>query len=212
MKAVIAGAGGHARSVLDAARSAGGLEPVAATDPRAGERELDGVPVVGGDERLAELRASGVEAALLGVGGTGDNGPRARLLALLEELGFVLPPVVHASASVAPTARLGAGTVVLARAVVGPGAEIGRGAIVNSGAIVEHDCVLADHVHVASGAVLGGAVQLQEGAHVGLGATVLPGLRIGAAAIAGAGAVVVRDLAAGVVAVGVPAVPRRDGG
>ena len=54
--AVIAGAGGHARSVLWAARSAGELEIVACTDPHA-TGELDGVPIVGGDERLAGLAA-----------------------------------------------------------------------------------------------------------------------------------------------------------
>jgi len=199
VRAVIAGAGGHARSVLAAARSAGELELVACTDPQA-TGDLDGVPIIGGDDALAGVDA---EAAVNGVGGIGDNTLRAAVFARLS--GFALPPVVHARAIVAETASLGPGTVVLAGAIVGPGSRLGANVIVNTGAIVEHDCVVADHVHIASGAVLGGDVQVADGAHVGLGATVLQGRRIGARAIVGAGAVVTRDVPGGVTAVGVPA-------
>ena len=207
MKVVVLGAGGHARSVLDALRSAGEHEVVALTDPRpelAGA-SVAGIAVVGDDSRLANLRSQGVEGAALGIGGTGDNGPRRRAFECVTELGFALPPVVHAAATVSPYAELGDASVVLARSVVGPGARLGSNVVVNTGAIVEHDCVLGDHVHVASGATLGGAVTVGEGAHVGLGASVLQGVTIGAGALVGAGAVVIRDVAPGDRVVGVPA-------
>lgn len=158
MRVVIAGAGGHARSVIDAIRCARDeLEPVACTDPdpaRAGS-VLDGVPIVGGDDELGRLLAEGVEAACLGIGGVADNRPRARLYERLRGLGYALPRVVHASAVVAPTARIGAATQVLAGAIVGAGAQIGENVIVNTGAIVEHDCRIGDHVHLATRCALG---------------------------------------------------------
>lgn len=209
MRAVILGAGGHARSVLESLRSASGApEPVAVTDPdpaRAGGA-LDGVPIVGGDDELPRLLAEGVKAACLGVGGTRSNEGRRRLFALARSLGFALPVVRHASAQVAQAARIGAGSQVLALAVLGPGAVLGENVIVNTGAIVEHDCTIGDHVHLATGCALAGGVTVRAGAHIGLGAVVLQGITIGENAVVGAGAVVLRDVAAGDVVVGCPAV------
>jgi acetyltransferase EpsM len=47
--------------------------------------------------------------------------------------------LVHATAVLAPSARIGVGTVVMAHAVVNPGGVVGDGAILNTGSIVEHD-------------------------------------------------------------------------
>jgi UDP-perosamine 4-acetyltransferase len=211
MRVVVVGAGGHARSVIDALRtSAADFEPVACTDPdpaRAGSA-VDGVPVLGDDGVLEGLREEGIEGACLGVGGVGDNLPRAQLHARLRGIGFRLPAVVHGRAYVAASATLGEATVVLAGAIVGAGCQLGNDVIVNSGAIVEHDCVIGDHVHLASGCALGGGVGVDVHAHVGLGARVLQERRVGENAIVGAGAVVVRDVPPGQVVVGCPARPR----
>lgn len=208
MRVVIAGAGGHARSVIEALRSGREeLEPVACTDPDPArwDTALDGIPVIGDDEHLGRLLLEGVEGACVGLGATGDNARRARLHARLGALGFALPPIVHASAQVSRNARLGGGTQVLAGAIVGPGSTLGENVIVNSGAIVEHDCRIEDHVHLATGCALGGGVDVEVAAHVGIGACVLQGLKIGRRSIVGAGAVVIRDVPADVVAVGCPA-------
>jgi UDP-perosamine 4-acetyltransferase len=208
---VVAGAGGHARSVIEALRAAGEYDPVACTDPRpelSGSR-LDGVEVVGSDDELRRLLDDGVGAAALGVGGAGDNDPRARLFASLVDLGFELPPVVHPAATIASSAELRSGCAVLAGAVIGAGAVVGDGAIVNNGAIVDHDCLLAAHVHVATAAALSGGVVVGESAHIGTGASVKHGLTIGAGAVVGVGAVVVGDVEAEATVVGSPAVAIR---
>jgi sugar O-acyltransferase (sialic acid O-acetyltransferase NeuD family) len=207
-RVVVIGAGGHARPIIEALRtSADGLEPIACTDrdPLRWGKTVDGVPIVGDDEALPDLLAEGVAAACLGVGGHGDNRPRARLHAYAAGLGFELPTVVHGCAHVSRTASLGHGSVVLAGAVVGAGAMLGENVIVNSAATVEHDCLIGDHAHLASGCTLGGAVQIGAEAHVGLGAAVLQGRHVGAGAIVGAGAVVVRDVGVGETVVGCPA-------
>lgn len=206
MKVVVVGAGGHARSVLDALQG-GEHVAVALTDPRPElhGQDLDGVPIVGGDEQLMVLRQQGVEGAVLGVGGVLDQRPRAQLLELAGGLGFALPVIVHPAASVSRRAAIGEGSVVLAGAVVGPGAALGRGVIVNTGAIVEHDCRIGDHVHAASGAVIGGGVTVGALTHVGLGAAVIHGVTIGESVLVAAGAVVVGDVRGGQTVLGVPA-------
>jgi UDP-hydrolysing UDP-N-acetyl-D-glucosamine 2-epimerase len=205
---VVVGAGGHARCILDALdTSHGALRAVACTDPDPARRgtALCGVPIVGDDELLPALLDEGVLAACVGVGGVGDNRPRAKLHADLLRLGFALPPVVHDTARVAADVAIGPGSVVLAGAVVCTGAVVGAGVIVGAGAVVEHDCSIGDHAHLASGCVLGGAVAVGAGALVGLGATVLQRRRVGAWAVVGAGAVVIRDVPAGETVVGSPA-------
>jgi sugar O-acyltransferase (sialic acid O-acetyltransferase NeuD family) len=208
MRTVVVGAGGHARSILDVLRtSRTAFEPAACTDPDPALHgaTIGGVPIVGDDGRLTDLLAEGVVVAALGVGGIGDNRPRASLHARLTALGFELPPAVHGFAHVASSATLGAASIVFAGAVVGPGTTVGDDVIVNSGAVVEHDCAIGDHVHLASRCVLGGAVAVATGAHVGLGATILQGRSVGAWAVVGAGAVVTRDVSAGETVIGCPA-------
>ena len=207
MRLVLVGAGGHARSVLDAIRSAGAHEVVAFTDPdptRHGT-SLDGVPVEGDDGRLPALLSEGVSGAAIGLGSVRDNEPRASLFDRVRELGFALPVIVHRSAYVSDSATLGAGTVVLAGSVVGPGARVAENVIVNTGVVVEHDCELEDHVHVATGAKLGGDVRVRRAAHVGLGAIVMQGTSVGPGAVVGAGALALRDVPAAAVVAGVPA-------
>jgi sugar O-acyltransferase (sialic acid O-acetyltransferase NeuD family) len=207
-RVVVIGGGGHARPVVEALRtSTARLQPVACTDSNAlrwGET-IDGVPIVGDDGALPDLLVQGVTAACIGLGGHGDNRPRARLYAYVSGLGFELPPVMHGWTHVARTASLGQASVVLAGAIVGAGAKLGENVLVNSAAIVEHDCLIGDHVHLASGCTLGGGVEIGAQAHVGLGAAILQGRRVGAGAIVGAGAVVVHDVPAGATVVGCPA-------
>ena len=201
------GAGGHARSLLEALRSTEAWDVMALVDDdpaRAGDAVL-GVPVQAGPDALAALRARGVAHAFVAIGGVAERAGRRRAFARLRELGFALPPVVHASAVISPWATLGDGAQVLAGAIVNAAAALGEGAIVNTGAIVEHDCRVGASAHLGPRAVLGGHVAVGDGAHVGMGATVVEGRRIGAGAFVAAGAVVVADVPAGARVAGVPA-------
>ena len=202
------GAGGHAKCVVEAVRSVVRFRVVALldADPALAGATVLGCPVIAGDG-VAALRAGGVDHAFVGIGGTGDAGPRRTAAALLREAGFLLPAIVHRSASVARSAALAEGAQVLAGAVVGADAALGRDALVNAGAIVGHDVVVGECAHLASGARVAGAAVVGPGAHVGTGAVVLQGLRVGAGAVIGAGAVVVEDVPAGARVAGVPATP-----
>ncbi len=197
------GAGTHAKSVLEAIRSAGRFEVVALVDddPALAGSELLGVPITDG------LTGHDVAHAFLGVGGIGDTGPRRRAAERLLAAGFELPPILHATAAVSPWATLGRGAQVLATAVVNAEATLGDGALVNTAAVVEHDCVIGDFAHVAPGATLGGGAAVGAGAHVGMGAVVIEGVTVGEGAFVAAGAVVVADVPAGARVAGVPARP-----
>jgi UDP-perosamine 4-acetyltransferase len=201
------GAGGHAKSVIDVLRAAGGFEIVGLLDIDTSRHggEVMGVPIRGGDELLSRLCSEGVDHAFIGIGSVGDPGVRRRAYERCRDAGFEVVRAIHPRATVSPAAVVGDGITVMAAAVVNAGAVIGRNVIVNTGAIVEHDCRIADHVHVATGSRLSGGVVVGEGAHVGAGAVIREGIHIGAGAIVGAGAVVVADVPERVVVVGIPA-------
>lgn len=201
------GAGGHAAVAIEALRADGGYEVVGLTDPRSElwGTTLLGVPILGDDEQLRVQYDQAVSHAFIGLGGASDTAPRRRLFELAGRYGFEVVTVLHPSAVLSPSARVGGGAMLLANSVVNANAKLAENVLVNSGAIVEHDCVLDDHVHVAIGARLASGVHVERGAHVGAGATVLEGRVIGAGAVVGAGSVVTRDVDANAVVAGVPA-------
>ena len=207
VRCVILGGGGHARVVVDALRASGAAAPEAVVDADRSlwGKDVLGVPILGGDERLPELVDRGVRAFVVGVGSVGDNGPRRALFTLALKHGLRPLTVQHPAAVCSAAARVGEGSVLFAGAIVNAGAVIGRNVIVNTGAIIEHDCVLGDHVHVATGARLASTVHVGEAAHIGAGATVRQCLRIGEGAVVGAGAVVVKDVEPWTIVIGVPA-------
>lgn len=211
MRVVILGAGGHARVVIDVLRRQSLHEIVGLLDAARAGATVDGLPVLGGDERLPELRDSGVTHGLVGVGAVKDPQLRVRLYERLRTAGFTAVTAVHPAAIVAAGVAIGAGTAVMAGAVINPGASVGENVIINTGAIVEHDCSIAAHAHVSPGAVLCGAVRVGAAAHVGAGSTVREGVTIGEGATVGAGAVVVADVDPWTLVVGVPARSRERG-
>ena len=207
IRVLIWGAGGHGRVVADTLRAAGHtLAGYIDRDAERTDERLSGVPRVS-DAHLRRLLQGGEENLPLGADyvalGIGDNAVRAELAALLGK--FSCPALVHPSAEVSPSARIGRLTVVFPRVVVNADARIGEAVILNSGAIVEHDCVVGSGSHISPGAILTGAVKIGRQAWVGAGATLLPAIEVGERSRVGAGAVVVADVPAGATVVGVPA-------
>jgi sugar O-acyltransferase (sialic acid O-acetyltransferase NeuD family) len=140
-----------------------------------------------------------------GFAAVGDNEARVLAGELFEKAGFDRPTLVHPTAIVSPSARIGAGVAILAGAHLGAASSVGDEVILNSGASVDHDCVVGAGVHVCPGATVAGKVKIGAKAWIGVGATVSDLMRIGANCLVGAGSVVVRDLPEDVVAYGVPA-------
>ncbi|MCY4087371.1 MAG: NeuD/PglB/VioB family sugar acetyltransferase [Actinomycetia bacterium] len=200
LTAVIFGAGGHAKSLIELLRAGDELEPLCVLDDQPGERtELLGVPILGGREYLSPLRSAGLRLALNAVGAIGRMHERAAIFDVLRAEGFELATVVDPGASVASSARLEPGVQVFAGVVIGADARIGRGVIINSGAVVSHDCVIGEYSHIAPGAILAGEVEVGGEVLVGMGVTAPVGLRIGAGAIVGNGCVLRADVASGTI-------------
>jgi sugar O-acyltransferase (sialic acid O-acetyltransferase NeuD family) len=203
---IFLGAGGHA-SVLMEILFAQGLRPVGALDsnPDVWGLSFCGVRILGGDRLLPSLVKKGLKHFVVGIGSTGDHSRRRKLFEFGISCRLAPLTLVHPTAVISGSARIGRGCQLLPRSVVNAGAILGENVIVNTGAIVEHDCEIGDHAHLATAAALAGGVFVGRGTHIGLGATVLQNLRIGSLATVGAGAVVIRNVEPKSTVGGVPA-------
>ena len=204
---LICGAGGHGKVVADLIRALGhdllGYADIDSSKLGTGCGSGGGVVLSVEEDLLAALQGGspphGATAIALGIG---DNNARLALLSKLNEIDS--PPLIHPTASVSPSARLGRGCVVLSNAVINADAKLGDAVIVNSAAVVEHDCDIAAGAHIAPGAVLTGGVKVGLRTLVGAGAVIREGLDLGNDVVVGAGAVVIRDVADNQTVVGNP--------
>ena len=199
---IIFGAGGHARVVAEAAQLAGfqitGF--VEQSSDLWGTKILE-FPVLG-DESV--FGSSEFEDCLAVVA-VGDNVQREAIVTYLMARNVKFARVIHPSAVISPSAKLGSGIVVLAGAVVNSMAAVGSHCIVNTMASIDHDCSVENFVHISPGAHLAGGCTVGRAAHIGIGASLLADISIGQRCVIGAGAAVIGDIPADAVAVGVPA-------
>lgn len=204
---VVIGGGGHARVLIDAFQAGDHAMSMAIVDADASRVGSDmlGIPIVGTDRSLEDLVRSGTRYFAVGLAGTRDNEPRARLFERAIALGLEPLTIVHPRAVVSSHALLAPGCQIFAGAVVNACATLGQNVIVNTGAIVEHDCLVDEHAHIATGARVAGGVRIEALAHIGAGAVIRQSLCIGRSAVVGAGAAVVKDVPASAVVAGVPA-------
>lgn len=112
--------------------------------------------------------------------------------------------LIHSSAQLSKTVKIGKGTVIMSGVSVNADSIIGNHVIVNTGAVIEHDCIIDDFVHISPNATVTGGVKIGEGTQVGANAVVLPNINIGTWVTIGAGAVIIEDLPDFSVVVGNP--------
>lgn len=157
---------------------------------------LFGVDVVGRYEDVGDAAD-----AFLGV-----NKPHSKraVFELFEARRLTFTAIVHRSAAVSSTARLGQGVNVNSLVSIAAYATIGRFVSINRNASVGHHSEVGDFVTINPGAHIAGFVRVGAYTHIGMGANVADGLEIGANTVIGAGSVVTRDIPAGVVAYGNP--------
>lgn len=206
---IIMGAGGHGRVCAEIAVQSGDFAEVVFSDARAPHAAAEaGFAVPYDDQALAGLDPAAF-CAFVGLGQLDTGTERIALFDRLRSLGFCLPVLCSRSAHLAPSARVGEGSLVSHMAVVNTGARIGVNCIINSLALVEHDARVADHVHIATGAVVNGGAVIGQRTLVGSHATVNHGISVCSRVLIGSGAVVVRDITQPGTYVGVPAVRLR---
>ena len=161
VRLLVVGAGGHGRSVAEAAELMGSFEVVGFLDDAESEgAQVLGMRVLGPVGSMASHRHLSDQAIVA----IGNNGVRQDITAQLLQNGFQIATVIHPRSCVSPSAVVGAGSAVMAGAIVGTLARLGEGVIVNCGAVVDHDAVVEDFGHLGVNACMAGRTVLGQGA------------------------------------------------
>lgn len=135
----------------------------------------------------------------------GDPKAKKSLFTELKNKGATFATLIHPSAVVARSAKLGEGVVLCPQAFVSADAVVGDLCAINGNASVGHDVQLGSFSTLSSHVDLTGWVQVEECAFFGSGSRVLPKVKIGTGARIGAGAVVMRSVPADTVVYAPPA-------
>lgn len=86
--------------------------------------------------------------------GFGDNKLRMSWFSKLQEAGFIVPTLVHPTALISPSAKIGEGSIVEARATVNSGAIIGKGCIISTNTTVDVAAEMGDFVYTDPGIII----------------------------------------------------------
>lgn len=129
--------------------------------------------VVGGTVDVARFLASGEYDAVFPA--LGNNSARQKWMKEHEELVWGrsgVPTLVHPTAWVSPSAKLGPGVIVEAMAVVNANVVVGPGTIIGIGVKVDHDAVIGECAHIDAGAIVHARGKVNDLAKVEAGAVV----------------------------------------
>ena len=162
---ILVGGGGHCKSVIDVAESAGyNILGILERPEEVGKKVLD-YEVIGTDDDMAKF-ADQAEFVVT-VGQIMSPDLRIKLHKMLADAGCRLATIISPTAHVSKYATIGEGTVVMHKAVVNADAKIGKGCIINTFANIEHDVVVGDYCHISTGAMVNGGAVIADGSFVG---------------------------------------------
>jgi sugar O-acyltransferase (sialic acid O-acetyltransferase NeuD family) len=194
---LLIGAGGFARETAEAVRAVNSAQPTwellgfLDDDPQRRGALVDGLPVLAGIDAVHDHP----EAQIVICTGRPTNyvsRPRiAERLALDDER---YATVIHPTATLGSTCRVGAGSVLLAHVDLTADAAIGRHVAVMPQVVLTHDARVEDYATLGSGVRVGGGCRVGQGAYIGAGVCIREGLTIGERAMIGMSAVVTCDV------------------
>jgi sugar O-acyltransferase (sialic acid O-acetyltransferase NeuD family) len=189
---ILVGGGGHCKSVIDVAESAGyTIKGILDLPEKIGEKIL-GYPIIGTDEDISNFVHEGL--FLVTVGQIKDASLRINLHQKIVNAGGKLATVIASTAHVSKYAKIGEGTVVMHQAMINADAVIGKSCIINTFANIEHDVVIEDYCHISTGAMINGNCKIGRGTFFGSQSVIINGLEIVEECVIGAGSTVRKDL------------------
>lgn len=185
---ILLGGGGHCKSVIDVAESAGYTILGILDKPElVGTKVLD-YEIIGTDDDIPQY----VDKAefLITVGQIKSPAIRKKLALLVMRAGGKFATVIASDAYVSKYATIGAGTVVMHKAVVNADACIGEHCIINTMANIEHEVLIGGFCHVSTGVMVNGNCVIGDEVFIGSGSVLYNGISVIDNAIIPAGRVV----------------------
>ena len=162
---ILIGGGGHCKSVIDVAESAGYTILGILDRPEEVGKCVLNYEVIGTDADMAKY-ADKAEF-IVTVGQIKSPDLRIKLHQILADTGCRLATIISPTAHVSRYATVGEGTVVMHQAVVNADAHIGKGCIVNTFANIEHDVHIGNYCHISTGSMINGGAEVADSTFIG---------------------------------------------
>lgn len=189
---ILIGGGGHCKSVIEVAESAG-YEIMGVLDmPEDIGKKILSTKVIGTDDDIPYF----VDKAefVITVGFIKNPATRIKLYNRVKEVGGKLATIIASTAYVSKYATIGEGTVVMHHAFVNAGAKVGDNVILNTFTNVEHDAVIGDQCHISTGTMVNGDCKVGANCFIGSQSVLANGITIGDNIIVGAGSLVRKSI------------------
>jgi sugar O-acyltransferase (sialic acid O-acetyltransferase NeuD family) len=215
-RVIIIGVGGYSANLVDMMRDAnaaagqelwrpGGFLD---DDPKRHNTKYYGLPVLGAlDEASRFADAFFINA----IGSTKSAALKAKLIERVGVSSDRFVTLIHSSAYVSPSAKIGPGSAITQNCVVMANVTIGMHVKILPMATISYGCNIGDYTTIASGAVLAADVKIGCSAYVGTNSAIREFIEIGDNTIIGMGAMVIRNVPPDSVVGGIPARPLTKG-
>ncbi|MFH0811208.1 MAG: acetyltransferase [Pseudomonadota bacterium] len=113
--------------------------------------------------------------------------------------------IIHPTASISRSARIGRGTVIFPHVTVASGAIVGHQVTILPNSVISHDGIIKDYTCIASGACISGGVEVGRLCYLGTNCAITGNVKIGDCCLIGMGSVVLHDVPSNSVVAGNPA-------
>lgn len=201
---ILLGGGGHCKSVIEVAESAGyTILGILDRPEELGKQVLDYM-VIGVDTDIPQY----VDKAefIITVGFIKNPSLRIKLYNMVKMFDGKLATIIATTAHVSRYATIEEGTVVMHQAFVNAGARIGKNVIINTFANIEHDAVVGDHSHISTGIMVNGDCKVGKNVFIGSQSVLANGVSVGDDIIISAGSVVRKSIETKGIYAGNPAI------
>lgn len=204
-KLILIGGGGHCKSVIEVAESAGyEIKGILDMPDEVGKEVLPGHKVIGTDDDIPQYvdECNFVNT----VGFIKNPALRIKLYNKVKEVGGKLATIIASTAYVSKYAEIGEGTVIMHHAFVNAGAKIGDNCIINTFANIEHDAEVGNQCHISTGTMVNGECKIGENCFIGSQSVCANCIEIASDIIVGAGSVVRKSIRVKGIYAGNPAI------
>ena len=202
---ILIGGGGHCKSVIEVAESAGyEIKGILDMPDEVGKEVLPGHKVIGTDDEIPQY----VEECdfVITVGFIKNPALRIKLYNKVKTAGGRLATIIASTAHVSKYAELGEGTVIMHHAFVNAGAKIGDNCIINTFVNIEHDAEVGNQCHISTGTMVNGECKIGENCFIGSQSVCANCIEIASDIIVGAGSVVRKSIRVKGIYAGNPAI------
>ncbi len=168
---------------------------------------VDGIPVLGKLDRAVEYKDTYFINTIAGYNSHRERAAIVQKTGIPEEKFLT---IISSRASVASSAKISTGAIILPGVSIGGNALIGKFVFLFHGVTISHDTVIGDHSIIAANTGIAGGCCIGNEVYIGIGSALRDRTIIGNRALIGMGSVVVSDIPEGAQAYGNPAKVKGD--